>query len=350
MKKFNINFCFFLDEVDELTCFIHNVSPVKKGSITGAQYFNCTLQMKEQSKKAVCFSPAKQKRYNELETSKSPVKLSKYNLKKGEVMISNTTFMKPLDPDKVDFKHNMNIAKEAVVMLGDLEQLANGQLVNVKVKVIDVSDPGNHHGFKGVVQKQELLIADSTGCRKLHLYEDYVGKLQGGKSYLMKNLRLHIVKTNHYLNTALNEEFEFQVVDDIKNVAKLPSDLSTMTVVDIVGKIVALSSLKKLYICLCGKKVSFPDDGLVKCDACHKTMLAKSCAINWSLALMISDISTDMSYPVYFSNDHVRSLASLLQFELEEENEIAKTILMINTPLKVSFDIITNYVKTVAKV
>jgi len=54
----------------EFVGYIHNISPLKKGS-----YFDCQLQDKEKTAREVCFSPPKLKRFRSLSEANSPVKI-----------------------------------------------------------------------------------------------------------------------------------------------------------------------------------------------------------------------------------------------------------------------------------
>ena len=47
---------FILIQINTIV-FIHAVSPVKKASPSGKNYFNCTLQSEKTSVRAVCFKP-----------------------------------------------------------------------------------------------------------------------------------------------------------------------------------------------------------------------------------------------------------------------------------------------------
>ena len=59
----------------EFVGYIHNLSPLKKGS-----YFDCQLQGKEKTVRGVCFSPPKLKRFTSLSEANSPVKIKKFRI------------------------------------------------------------------------------------------------------------------------------------------------------------------------------------------------------------------------------------------------------------------------------
>lgn len=59
----------------ECVGYIHNLSPLKKGS-----YFDCQLQGKEKTVRGVCFLPPKLKRFTSLSEANSPVKIKKFRI------------------------------------------------------------------------------------------------------------------------------------------------------------------------------------------------------------------------------------------------------------------------------
>jgi len=191
-----------------MTCYVHNVSPMKKGVVTGVPYFNCMLQMEKNARKTVCFSPNKRRTMGQASESEVPVKITKFNINKGDVMLNDRSQIKLANPSEVSFQFNKHLASEATVTLIELVKFVSGQLINTKAHVSEVYQVRPHRIKDGSVDSQEVLLTDTTTSIKLKLFGEDVGMLQQGKSYILKNLRLHIVKTCCYLNTTLSEKFE----------------------------------------------------------------------------------------------------------------------------------------------
>ncbi|XP_028405259.1 uncharacterized protein LOC114527766 [Dendronephthya gigantea] len=80
---------------NKLLCFVHTLSPVKKATNSGRQYFHCTLQTKNKAVRAVCFFPEKHEKFQSSEQSKSPLKLENCKqpekLRKQELIIRDNT-------------------------------------------------------------------------------------------------------------------------------------------------------------------------------------------------------------------------------------------------------------------
>jgi hypothetical protein len=82
---------------------------VKKGALSGKEYFSCTLQKKDGVMRAVCFSPEKQNNILQLGKSKSPVKIKNFQTKiyqgKPEVVMSKYTKITTLSKEDVNFNY-----------------------------------------------------------------------------------------------------------------------------------------------------------------------------------------------------------------------------------------------------
>lgn len=86
---------------DELHCYIHAMSPMKNAQSSNRKYFDCTLQNKDTTVRAVCFSPEKYSELNTLQKTKSPVKITNYNTSAGstgkeDIIILTKTRISPI--------------------------------------------------------------------------------------------------------------------------------------------------------------------------------------------------------------------------------------------------------------
>ena len=94
----------------ELHCSIHAMSPVKKANSLNRKYFDCTLQNKDNSVRAVRFSPEKYAELNTLQQTKSPVKITNYNTSanngKGDIILLSKTRITPITSNDIDFPYS----------------------------------------------------------------------------------------------------------------------------------------------------------------------------------------------------------------------------------------------------
>lgn len=91
----------------ELHCYIHAISPVKKATSSNRKYFDCTLQNKDNSVRAVCFSTEKHPELKTLQQTKSHVKITNYNTSatngKEDIILLSKTKITPITSNDIDF-------------------------------------------------------------------------------------------------------------------------------------------------------------------------------------------------------------------------------------------------------
>ena len=113
---------FVLDDDNGLLCYIHNISPLKKGAITGQPYFNFMLQQEAQSRRGVCFTPAKRNLMQNLLTAKSPVKTSNFTDKSPDIILNQNSRIQVVDVTEAKFQHDRKFAAGAIVSIADISK------------------------------------------------------------------------------------------------------------------------------------------------------------------------------------------------------------------------------------
>ena len=241
---------------DEMQCYVHSLSPVKKAASSDKQYFHCMLQTQNKSVRAVCFSPEKHGKFRSSELNKSPVKLQ--NLKpppnNGQDLVLNRfTKITPLARDEVAFKYSDELTpKSQVTDISSLTKIAKEQIVSVKAELAQVS------GIEVVVtqdnsqlRKQELVIRDGKSSIQLVLWDSYVDSLEINKTYLFNNLRLKESKFGRYLNTAKSEKFTFEETTPFTQpLVDIEDDVQQMTTSTVFAKIIGVQSATRNLLCV----------------------------------------------------------------------------------------------------
>lgn len=328
----------------ELHCYIHAMSPVKKASSSNRKYFDCTLQNKDNSVKAVCFSPEKYAKLNTLQQTKSPVKITNYNTSanngKEDIILLSKTRITPITSNDIDFHYSGKLTAATGILpnLLALEKLAAEQLVTIKAQVAQMSAAKTlRTQHQGVLKKQELLIRDTTTSVKLLLWENNVDMLELNKTYILQNIKLKRSKNDIYLNTTKADKFTFSettaftapliaVEDDVKTT-------STIT-----ARVLGIHQAFQTLACVsCHRKViPIPDDDILgQCEGCKLTQAINLCESNWYLrALAQNTAAINEKFRLGFNQEHVAKLMEILQpsFNLQtaKEKDILKAIL-INT-------------------
>lgn len=76
IQQYFSSYFLMVTEPQDLTCYIHNMSPIKKTS--NRQYFNRSLQTQASVIPAVCFSPHKYSEFTTAQATKTQVKLTNF--------------------------------------------------------------------------------------------------------------------------------------------------------------------------------------------------------------------------------------------------------------------------------
>ena len=226
-------------------CFVHNVGLVKTSNRTDANYFEVMLQEKNNAHKALCFYPEKHSQLTDAMVSKSPVKLSKYNVSNGQLYLNKSTLVSITAADDVSFEYDPRLAKDAIVSFKDLHSLAPSQFVNVRISVLEIGDEVVHQGVNGPLAKQEVTLVDATTCVKLTLYGDDVNTLEVNNSYTLKNVRLYNVKGVVYLNTSLAAKFKYEKNCALENLSNIRN---CVTETKVTGKFIGVTQIQQFSL------------------------------------------------------------------------------------------------------
>ena len=137
----------------------------------------------------VCFSPPKLKRFSELSSTDSPVKIKKFcidrNLNAEDLLMGSDVSVEPFP--KVNKPITMN--------LGTIKSLHPGQTVTVTAKVSHLH-PSKNVGSNNT-RVQNGMIVDPSGTMKLTLWRDFVGTIEQGGTYTLKNFNIYEDKLTH---------------------------------------------------------------------------------------------------------------------------------------------------------
>lgn len=108
---------------------------------------------------------------------------------------------------------------EKEIQIADIGSLQTNQSVNTIVKVLAAQVPvGINTKDSRNLMKQDCTVGDSTGCRRLVLWQNDIGKLCEGKSYKLKGLTVRLYNLTKYLNAG--PTFSVELADDIGEVSE----------------------------------------------------------------------------------------------------------------------------------
>ena len=179
---------------------VTSLSPVKRGRCS--IFFDGMLADETSKIRLVEFDVAQQKKLQDFQLKKIPVELVNCEVKEfryGEgyqLMLKSGSGIK--ESSKIMDVSTLIIENELSSKQITLDQMPGMELftkVTVTVKAIEVND---------AVQlsekvKQDIVIADRSVTSRVTLWEEHVGALQQGKSYILKNFVVRVYQLTKYL-------------------------------------------------------------------------------------------------------------------------------------------------------
>ena len=122
--------------------------------------------------------------------------------------------------------------------------------MNTIAKVITIEPPVavNTEDNRNL-NKQDCTVADATGCCRLVLWQDHIGKLCEGKSYKMKGLTVRSYNLIKYLNAS--PTFTLELTDNTGEVIEddIENEQSTTIIGDVDSVIVCESNHTQVVNC-----------------------------------------------------------------------------------------------------
>ena len=156
----------------------------------------------------------------------------------------------------------------------------------------------------------------------------------------MKNLRLRFQKGRFFLNTSKSDEFIVKQIREIQGLVDV-TDESSITIVNVIATMVGVHSVIRSYICSnCNRKTKESEiEGFQHCDKCCLNLLKSKCPVTWFASILISDISNNERTRVNLRNSQVHQMKQLFNFTLDDEDDVAKSLLEVTQPFKITMDI-----------
>ena len=303
LQKSVILFSFPQDK-QELQGYIHNVSLVQ--TIDGTKFFNCQVQLEDQTVRAISFTPEKKTTLQSADENRSPVKISNFRhsryLGNESIVIDKKTSVVQLVID-IGFERTQMIDTSQLITIKDLQQVVPEQNVNLKAKVTRLSGVkkvprGNHH-----LTKQECFITDPTGSIKLILWESQVATLENNVTYLFNNIKLKLFNNERYLNPPKSQPY--LITETSPYTESLPNveDVQPLTRVETKAEIIGVTQINKYDSCYkCTKKVS-EKDSMPFCSHCKLSLKRKKVKVQWFMRVLVEEITTNKSIHLTVYNE-----------------------------------------------
>lgn len=301
--------------------YVHNVSPVKAGP--KKKYFDFDLQTdSEVSVRGVCFPPPKRKLLVESQEKSVPVKIRKFMNDKKEgstdILMGDFVNVEMLAPEDIDFEKKDILPPD--LNLSMLPLITVQQLLSLKAKVVCLNAVEMVTTPQCSLKKVDGVLVDEYGSVKITLWEDDIEKVEKGKTYQFKNLRLKKNKLTGEIyvnpakgNSSITECEAFETILDIPE--DIPTELTTAT---IDGEIVGVTEVKLDHCCIkCNKPLVAKKEAKCENPRCKLTEKLEKCKKQWYVKALIEigDITVYLSFrhnciiEIYNSIDDIEKLS-----------------------------------------
>lgn len=287
-------------EKQEITCYIHNVSPVRKSGRTS--YFNYVLQKDSTIQKGVSFNIERREALETLSKQKSPVKISKYKISdkydRQDIIIHKHT---TITPTTATFAYQ---DQKDVLSISSLGRVASEQLITIKGFLAHLSGTKKVTINGSEVKKQEGYITDPSGFIKVIFWGGHTDNQQQGSTYIFKKIRIRKNQGQTYLNTPKQEnECTIEPTQPFEETL-CQVDVPTTTN-DITASIIGVESVSQNFTCgKCSKRVNIKGK-LAICGSCKMTQKKDRCELVWSFKLYVEDKRENKKIHLYAYNQSV---------------------------------------------
>lgn len=331
---------------DEVTGYLHNLSPVKKSDKTN--YFDVQVQTDSKVVRGVCFSPQKHSQFASFCKNKSPVKITNITIKDKHsecpsILMNNQTQLETAVP-------TFEVQKMPPVQnISSLSPVNDRQVITIKAKIVQLSGVkviGTRYGPK---KKREGFLVDPYSSIKIVLWENFTNEVTEGETYNFINIKVRKDSSEIYVNTP-PQDCSIVLCSPFDGVlaipAKLPDSFTTATVV---GEIQGISNFNQYISCIkCHKKIQADDSAIVKCENCNMKQKKMNCGTNCHLQCLIT--TDNESITVTMFDDIVKmafQIGSSKSIKLNEDNVIDA---ILNLPeVEISYNKSTKIVTEIKK-
>ena len=280
---------------DELTGYLHNISPLKKGSKT--TWFDMQIQTEAEVVRGVCFSAAKHNDFKKYSEQKSPIKIKKFNIDSTgdtkSVLMSPRIQVEPLP--ELNFEP---ITIPTTVSIPSITSVNPGQLVDVKANLLYLSGEKKANTMNGPKSKVEATLRDPFGSIRITHWEQYTNQVQEGKTYAFKNLKVRKNGDWHELTTARDGSTTITEVEPFKETLDTPTDIpESFLISKSTAEILGIAQFSVYHSCqVCKKKLHHENTNILKCGNCGLKQKLAKCSKNIYLQVVVKiDDNTNLT-------------------------------------------------------
>lgn len=322
-------------------CYVHNVTAVQKSG--KVNYTTCELQTEKKTIKAICFSPNKVTPLRAAMENKSPTKIRRheYNEKFNNIVIKNSTSITTHD-QPLSFTAAESLTTP-LATISAIKTTSPNQLIALKAIVKNVSSTKSIKMDRGDISKSSCTLQDPTGTIQAVFWEEWVGSVESGKTYLFTNFRVKKDNYNNevYINTAKDgfnvaqcNPFEQALPDIEPGIAEILVKQATVT-------IIGVKTVTKYNTCnACGRKVEGTGK-TVKCSFCKMKQRILPGNGNWYARVYVQNVQSKEKFYLTIFNAQLLKVLEINDKEVDPhaDEETISDILLDSVNIHVTYNI-----------
>ena len=307
-----------------LSCILHptknavvdgvilRLSEMRKSATSQCSFYHGELADNDATLRLVGFDPVSHRTLSQFYRNKQPVKLANCQLKLGrgqdlEIVVHRFTRV-TASSERFDVGEELFATQHPVMALDTVPTLKLFQQVTVKAKVQQVYQPKTVGNGK---RKQDVILADATGCTQLTLWQEDIDRLATGNSYKLSGVVVRCFNDRFYISVPKRESTieEIEALESVYTCDQyadylVDSALSRETSVSeqkteiFTAEILAVHSLVTYLACLhCSAKIHPTEDGddaqFGKCSKCSAMQRRNICPTRVTARLLVNLTSPD---------------------------------------------------------
>lgn len=308
--------CKIKEPGEEIVAFVHNLSPVKKAGKIAFTNFDLQTSATDVVK-AISFSPDRTTSLKLAMEKKSPIKLRKYEFNEqfNNIVVRQPTVVEECS-SPLPFHPSESL--RSVVNIQEIKKISVGQLLTVKAKVVNLTQPKViKTSDKGMLKKCSATLIDPSGSIDCIFWEEWVDCVQENGTYIFTNFR---AKQNYYTNEKMvnTAKTGFSVEETTAFTEHLPqaeASIANLTTQQIKIHILGVKSLTSYHVChACSKKLENSSKHMV-CTGCTLKQKPEPQNKHWYARCYVKNLSDEKSnLYLSFFNAHIKRL-----FELQDK-------------------------------
>lgn len=167
------------------------------------------------------YDPDVRKKLQGFKDSKSYVAISNCEVKKSqhdddlEIFVGKNC---QVVNSKKEFDLSKGVPKKVGrdITVAQLRDIDRFRRVMLKVKATKVEEPGEVPGGK---VKQDITVADNTGCTRLTIWGAEIGRIENRMSYHLSGMTVREFRGRKFLSTSIDHTSDIVAIDDIGEVS-----------------------------------------------------------------------------------------------------------------------------------